>query len=240
MDRKTIDFFNDLMMNDANQLKAFFKDYGSTLFKLADSARLAPNLSENPLRSPRSIVKNDFLLLINTLFYVIEGLGDDKIQHQIQSLRRNVLTIIGVGEFDPHSKFEEPSLSLVIPSVLCNHCLSVRNIDVLRDEDILNGNWICSFCQQPYDIRIFERRIFEEFSRKFERYQTQDLRCSKQSCKKVQARKLMLTCEDGGKLQTSSPKDELIDFMKTIQITAKYHEFKNLLDVINQYISLSE
>lgn len=235
-----IDFFNDLMMNDANQLKAFFKDYGSTLFKLADSARLAPNLSENPLRSPRSIVKNDFLLLINTLFYVIEGLGDDKIQHQIQSLRRNVLTIIGVGEFDPHSKFEEPSLSLVIPSVLCNHCLSVRNIDVLRDEDILNGNWICSFCQQPYDIRIFERRIFEEFSRKFERYQTQDLRCSKQSCKKVQARKLMLTCEDGGKLQTSSPKDELIDFMKTIQITAKYHEFKNLLDVINQYISLSE
>ncbi|KAH0792441.1 DNA polymerase epsilon catalytic subunit A [Histomonas meleagridis] len=233
-----IEFFNDLMLFEVHQLKDFFKSASMALFKMADSARLTPTIIDNKLRKKTSLQVNDFLLLINTIFYVIDGLGDEKIQHQIQSLRRNILTILNIGEFDQRAKFDDPSLSLTIPNVLCHHCLSVRNIDVLRDEDILEGNWLCIFCQQPYDVRIFERWIFEEFSRRYQFYMTQDLRCEK--CKKVQGRKLMLTCEDGGKLKTSVAKDEMLEFMKTVAITAKYHEFKNLLEVIEKFIQLSE
>lgn len=181
-----VDFFNDLLTFDG-ELKDFIKSQGNTFYKLADSARFAPSKVENDLRSPKDKSESDFILFVNAIFYAIGEIGDGKLNRKIQSLHRNVLSLMGISGFEERAKYVDPSLSLVVPSVLCRHCLNVRNIDVLRDEEILKGNWVCMDCMQPYDFRIFERWIYEEFVRQISDYQTQDMKCKK--CNKVQARK---------------------------------------------------
>ena len=233
-----VDFFNDMLLFDDGKLKQFFKSESETLYKLADSAILAPSIVQNPLRSPKDLSKSDFILFINTIFYAIDGIGDAKLNHKIQSLRNSVLTTMHLGSFDARTKFIEPSLSLVVPSVLCSRCLNVRNIDILRDEDILNDRWECPYCKQLYDVRIFERWVFEEFKRKFSAFQTQDVSCQK--CNKVQGRKLTQTCEDGGNYANKTPPNELIDFMRLVVIAAKTHRFKFLFECVGQYLKLAD
>ncbi|KAK8886294.1 DNA polymerase epsilon catalytic subunit [Tritrichomonas musculus] len=233
-----VDFFNDLLTYDGD-LCEFIEQTGTTFYKLADSARFAPSIVENDLRSPKDNSKSDFILFVNAIFYAIGDLGDDKLNHKIQSLQQNVLTLMGLNKFDERAKFVEPSLSLVVPSVLCRHCLNVRNIDVLRDEEILKGDWICIDCKQPYDYRIFERWIFEEFVRRFSDYQTQDMKCK--NCRKVQERKMSQHCkDDGGIYENVTPPSDLIYFMRLVAIAAKRHNFTFLHEQMLEYLKLSD
>jgi DNA polymerase epsilon subunit 1 len=141
---------------------------------------------------------------------------------------------LGVGEFDPRTKFVDPLLLLAIPSVLCRYCLSVRNIDVLMDEVILERRNLTSCsCEQPYDVRVCERWIFEEFARRYEAYMTQDLRCTK--CQRVHARRLTLTCEDGGSLQNAVTREELLQFLHVVGVAAERHEFRHLTDTVETF-----
>ncbi|OHT04305.1 DNA polymerase epsilon catalytic subunit A [Tritrichomonas foetus] len=235
---RLVEFFNNMLSGNDGSLKDFFKTVNDDLYSLANNARLAPTIVDNPLRSHHDLSKSDFILFINTIFYAIEGIGDTKLNHRIQSIRNNVLRLMGLGEFEPRAKFVEPSLSLVVPSVLCSHCLNVRNIDVLRDKDILSGNWICVYCQQPYNIRVFERWIYEDFTRRFSAYQTQDVTCTK--CSKVQARKLATTCEDGGEYTNKVQPKDLIEYMRIVVIAAKRHKFKYLFESVGQYLKLAD
>lgn len=233
-----VDFLNDLLMFDSDQLCAYIQSMSKIIFKLADDSRFAPSVTANPLRNSMDDVKSDFLLMVNAFFHALENLGDESVQHEVHALRGSVLKIIGVGEFDPRAKFVDPSLSLIVPSVLCRHCLSVRDIDLLRDEDILAGNWVCMSCKVgAYDVRVFERWLFEEFSRRYQAYQTQDMRCVK--CQRVQARHLGSTCEDGGELVNTTGREELVRYMHTVSIAAKHHNFKGLAEAMDTYIQFS-
>jgi DNA polymerase epsilon subunit 1 len=239
------DCFNDLLVIDIENLASCFHnapvDYppsiSDRLFKLADDYRYAPSVRENVLRNPQDLTRSDFMLLINTFFYLVENVGDTTLQHSISALRGSVLKIVGLGEFDPRSRYTDPSLSLVVPSVLCKHCLSVHNVDLLRDEEILQGNWICAFCKQPYDTRILERRVYEEFARRVEMYQTQDLRCSR--CSKVQASRLALICDDGGEMKNSVLREDVRQFMNTVVVTARYHELQRLEEVVTDMVNVA-
>jgi DNA polymerase epsilon subunit 1 len=228
------DFVNNLLLYEDDDLIPYFKGIAEDFYKLADETKYAPSLTDNQLRNPLDETKSDFLLMVNTFFFAVENLGDARTQHEIHALRANVLKILGLGEFDPRTRFVDPSLSLVIPSVLCRYCLSVRNIDVLRDEVILEtGNWTCCYCQQPYDVRVCERWIFEEFARRYQAYVTQDLRCTK--CQRVHARRLALTCEDGGALQNSVTKEELLQFLNVVGVAARRHAFRHLNDTVETF-----
>jgi DNA polymerase epsilon subunit 1 len=232
-----VDFFSDLLLYDDEDLSGYFRQISKNFFKLADEARYAPSVTENPLRSPADQTHSDFLLLVGTFFRAVENLGDTKLQHEILALRANILKIMGVGEFDPRAKFVDPSLSLVVPSVLCHHCFGVRNIDILRDEDMLKKSWLCVYCLQPYDVRIFESWIFEDFSRRCEAYTMQDLRCAR--CGKVQSRKMAGTCEDGGAFQLSISRESMLERMNVIQVAAKMHDFTDLAEAIDTFIALA-
>jgi DNA polymerase epsilon subunit 1 len=231
------DFFNDLLIYEGDDLGNYVHSISETFYKLADEARYAPSVTENPLRNPADQTRSDFLLLVGTFFSAVENLGDDTLQHKIIALRANILKIMGVGEFETRVKFVDPSLSLIVPSVLCRHCLSVRNIDVLRDEQILGGNWVCGYCQQPYDVRVFERWIFEDFARRYEAFMAQDLRCGK--CLKVQSRRISETCEDGGILQNSISPEELVARMNVVRVAAVRHDFKHLGEAVAGFITLA-
>jgi DNA polymerase epsilon subunit 1 len=230
------DLFNDLLLAGHDELARYFHSIAENFYKLADEARYAASVTDNPLRNPADQTRSDFLLLVSTFFRVVDNLGDENLQHEVIALRANILKILGIGEFEPRARFVDPSLSLVVPSVLCRHCLSVRNIDVLRDEEILSGSWICAYCQQPYDTRIFERSIYEDFVRRYEAFMAQDLRCSR--CVKVQSRRISGTCEDGGTLRNSISREELLARMKVVKVTAQKHDFMHLVEVVDDFLGL--
>ena len=231
------DFFKELLLFDPENLTKMFESNAEILFQLANDSKYAPSVCENPLRNPKDITNSDFLLMMNTFFYAVESLTDKVFAQKAQSVRSSALGILSIREFDPRTKFVNPSLSLVVPSVLCKHCLTVRDIDILRDEYILEGKWMCHSCEGPYNVTLFERWLFEEFSRRYEAYQTQDLKCER--CQKVQSRKACTTCDDGGSLKNSTDREELLEYIRTISIAAKYHRFTALQEAIELYMQYS-
>lgn len=232
-----VDFFNDLLTFDDGKLKDFFKSESPIFYDLAQTSLLAPSIEPNPLRSSKDLSQSDFILLINTIFYVLDDIGDAKLHHKIQSLRNNTLTILSIREFEKRAQFVQPSVSLVVPSVLCRHCLNVRNIDLLRDKEILKGNWMCTDCMQPYDSRYFERWVYEDFVRRVSDYHTQDIACTK--CHKVQTRKMSPTCEDGGSFVNKTSATSLIDHLKVVAVAAELHKFKFLYETVTEYLKLA-
>jgi DNA polymerase epsilon subunit 1 len=52
-------------------------------------------------------------------------------------MKRDLLRLIGVGEFSDSADFRDPCLSYVLPEVICKHCNNVRNLDLCRDPYLL-------------------------------------------------------------------------------------------------------
>jgi DNA polymerase epsilon subunit 1 len=82
-------------------------------------------------------------------------------------------------EFSSEAEYRNPSLSFILPDIICTHCSDVRNIDLLRDPYIMNGVWECSHCHNEYNKYTFEKLLVDFIQRKVVSFQTQDLICSR-------------------------------------------------------------
>lgn len=54
---------------------------------------------------------------------------------QIQSLRRNMLRLVGLGEFSDLAVWEDTSHTYVLNEVICKACNQCRDIDLCKDKD---------------------------------------------------------------------------------------------------------
>jgi len=48
-------------------------------------------------------------------------------------LRRNLLRLIGVGDFSDQAEWIDPCLSWTLPEVICKSCNHCRDIDLCKD-----------------------------------------------------------------------------------------------------------
>ena len=58
---------------------------------------------------------------------------DINIVEEVTRLRRNLLKLIGVGEFSQDAEWKDSCLSFVLPEVICPTCNHCRDIDLCRD-----------------------------------------------------------------------------------------------------------
>lgn len=58
---------------------------------------------------------------------------DPNIEEEVIRLRRNLLKLIGVGEFSPEAEWKDAFMSYVLPEVICPTCNHCRDIDLCRD-----------------------------------------------------------------------------------------------------------
>lgn len=58
---------------------------------------------------------------------------DVNIEEEVIRLRRNLLKLIGVGEFSPEAEWKDLSMSYILPEVICPTCNHCRDIDLCRD-----------------------------------------------------------------------------------------------------------
>jgi len=72
------------------------------------------------------------LELIRTL---IKALSVDKtLAEQINELRRNMLRLVGIGEFSDLAEWEDPCDSHIINEVICKACNHCRDLDLCKDK----------------------------------------------------------------------------------------------------------
>ena len=58
---------------------------------------------------------------------------DHNIEEEVTRLRRNLLKLVGVGEFSPEAEWKDVCMSYVLPEVICPTCNHCRDIDLCRD-----------------------------------------------------------------------------------------------------------
>ena len=70
----------------------------------------------------------DFVKAICRVFQL-----DPSVEEEVVRLRRNLLKLIGIGEFCPEADWKESCQSYVLPEVICPTCNHCRDIDLCRD-----------------------------------------------------------------------------------------------------------
>lgn len=154
---------------------------------------------------------------------------DRRLEHETMLLRRNLLKMLQVREFNQEACFENPCLTFILPDVICSFCNFNKDLDLCRDPDLLNHNWSCSSCSQPYNRAQIESTLVEIAQTRTTRYQLQDLRCSK--CNLIKPDNLSAVCACAGNYVCTESAEELQQALRTLHQIADYHDFNWLLEV---------
>ena len=155
--------------------------------------------------------------------YICKILSMDKnITSQVIKLKKDLLKIVNVREFSDEAQFVDPSLSFVIPQVICLKCNHCRDIDLCRDHCFtLNENdsskptgWYCFNCSEYYDLKLIEFNLIEALHSKIVSHVTQDVKCQK--CNEVRAGFLQKYCECTGTYENLITNDEISSLIKAL------------------------
>ncbi|KAJ6622010.1 DNA polymerase epsilon catalytic subunit 1 [Pseudolycoriella hygida] len=73
------------------------------------------------------------LHFINALCKIL--FTNEQIEEDVQSLRRNMLRLIGFGEFSDKATWKDPIQSYVLHEVICKACNHCRDVDLIKDKD---------------------------------------------------------------------------------------------------------
>jgi len=74
---------------------------------------------------------NPALEIIKAVTKVLEL--DSSIGEVVARLRRNLLKLIGIGEFSEAAEWTEPCGNVVLPEVICNNCNHCRDLNLCKD-----------------------------------------------------------------------------------------------------------
>ena len=178
---------------------------------------------------------NPALEFVKALFKVLSL--DSAITNEMNKLRRNLLKLIGVGEFSDDADWRDPCISFVLPEVICKQCNHCRDIDLCKDPH--QGNlhpsgdpvWVCASanCKTPYDTQEIEHQLLDAVQRKTMGYCLQDLQCSK--CRGVKELNMPKFCSCAGAFRPMASQVELGQLLKTFKGIAKHYRMPLLQEV---------
>ncbi|KAG1689536.1 DNA polymerase epsilon catalytic subunit A [Nymphon striatum] len=135
---------------------------------------------------------------------------DANITEQVIKLRRDLLKLIGIGEFGSAAEWKDPCSSYILPEVICRRCNSCRDVDLCRDIHIPSTTdqvpqWICSNCRCEYDTDEIEQMLIDALEKSSMSYVLQDLKCTK--CKSIKKTNMSVLCECAASFTTLTSTD---------------------------------
>ncbi|TGO38041.1 hypothetical protein BHYA_0083g00200 [Botrytis hyacinthi] len=142
---------------------------------------------------------NPALELVKSLMQVLSL--DKNITLEARLLRKELLEMFEIREFSNAAKFQNPSTSAKLFSVVCDSCTTSRDMDFCRDEDLLpnsegSWSWKCLFCNGEFEHLGIEERIIGEVMGCVGEWVGQDLKCVR--CKGLKVNDLRQGCGCGG------------------------------------------
>lgn len=149
-----------------------------------------------------------------------------EIEDEVRVMRRCLLQLIGVDEFSTEAEFVYPSLSLILPHVLCSFCQLSHPLDLTYP----NVSLSCPNCNQPHPNAAIDLNLVSLLRRNLSKHQSMDVKCLK--CNKVKVSNLLKTCPVCAcpfqQLSSSATeRQQLLVFKKV----AEAHHFRLLLEV---------
>ncbi|KAK2153411.1 hypothetical protein LSH36_298g04118 [Paralvinella palmiformis] len=165
---------------------------------------------------------------------------DNDIKEQVNKMKRDLLKLIGVGEFSDEAQFKDPCLSYVIPEVICKVCNHIRDVDLCRDpylgQDNESGSlWACVQCKAQYDHDDIEQQLVAALHRQTVAYVLQDLCCVKCQgvCTLVKDDNLSRRCPCAGDYITTLPSSSLGQTLTIFKNVASHFQMSMLNEVVN-------
>lgn len=185
------------------------------------------------------------LQLIKSIIHVFSL--DKTINFEVRLLRKDLLALFDIREFSPQARFENPSSSLRLEQLICEHCTMVRDLDLCRDEDIIPVSssrnpdpgpttkaikaWECLTCGREYDRLAIEEILIGRAQRMLVQWQTQDLQCGK--CRKIRINDFMEHCACSGEWVATVSRDKAVEELRVFERAATIYELKMLGAVVN-------
>lgn len=149
---------------------------------------------------------------------------DQRLADEVGLLKRKLLKMLRIGEFSSVATFKEPCISFVLRDAICSFCNDCRDLDLCRDADLMEHQWKCRACSQPYDLDVIEARLVHQLHLKVRDYQLQDLVCMK--CRQVASGHLNHLCSlCNGQLRNSIRPDTFQKQVVVFRNLARYHAF---------------
>ncbi|XP_055613279.1 DNA polymerase epsilon catalytic subunit 1 [Uranotaenia lowii] len=124
-------------------------------------------------------------------------------EEELTTLRRNMLLLVGVGDFSDKAVWKDPLKSYVLNEVICKACNHCRDLDLCKDNHraLKDGHpvWLCAQCNVDYENVDIEMRFLDVVQRKVMSYVLQDLRCGR--CKQIKRENLAQFCNCAGSFE---------------------------------------
>lgn len=158
--------------------------------------------------------------------------------------RRNLLHLLGIGEFSPEAEFRQPCETLQPAlSVICTFCNEDRVLDLCRDADLLQAteqgqSWRCGKCHAPYNRMDIDLRLCRLAHEIVRAYVQQDLRCSR--CHTLRDTNLGLHCACSGAWSLTVPRRDVRRKLFLMQAIAQFHHLEALSEAIEELLEQCE
>ena len=117
-----------------------------------------------------------------------------------------MLTILKIKEFSQEVvNGKEPSLTLVVPDVICESCQTSIDLDICRYNEFYEDyftetpkpEWTCRYCDVPMSKDEVERRLLDILNKRMVNYQMQDLKC--RQCHMINNQNVRRSCSCTGR-----------------------------------------
>ncbi|KAL8598379.1 hypothetical protein ACOMHN_032656 [Nucella lapillus] len=165
---------------------------------------------------------------------------DTNISLQVTKLRRDLLKLIGVGEFAAEATFVDPCLSYVLPEVICKSCNHIRDLDLCRDPYLSqdgSGSWRCVQCDVAYDMEEIEHSMVAAVHRKSMAFVLQDVKCLK--CNMVKENNMRRYCTCAGEYSNTFTPGDLGQQLHTFLSIARHYQMTQLEETVDWIVQMN-
>ncbi|CAG9128383.1 unnamed protein product [Plutella xylostella] len=173
------------------------------------------------------------LMFVNAVCKVLSL--DQAMEDQVTLLRRNLLRLIGTGEFSAAAQWRDPCASCPLAEVICAVCNHCRRLDLCRDTHMaVDENdvpvCVCPTCGAAYSRAELEWKLVEAMHRRAASSTLQDLLCAR--CHQVKRENLSVVCDCAGEFKLMVPVEEIRSQLATYRSVARYYRMPLLLELI--------
>lgn len=180
----------------------------------------------NPANRPESPI----LTFVKTLLAVLSAGAVDE---EFIKLRRRLLAILDVGDFDSASEFKDPASKLVVRDVVCLGCMACIDVDVCQPSLSDKFSFQCPRCGVDVDRLFLEEKLVQMLATAVSSYQLQDLRCVK--CGKVRPNDMAEYCPCSGQFKNTIGATDMGSSISVYKHVGKFYDLRLLNDLISQY-----
>lgn len=178
------------------------------------------------LPGSNTVSRNPLLELVKYLCHIMLLCKETILE--VRSLRKTLLKIFEVREFDRSSEFMDPGSKLVISGLLCEYCFFMNNIDFCQGVTV---HFSCFKCQRSFDRTLIQEHLIYKLLAGIDSYLTQDLRCSR--CHKIRQDLMSPHCNCSGAWEGTISCEQVHQSCRIYRQVAQFFDFDLLLNVLN-------